>query len=145
MKETSVELFWEMIHKTFTLAGWLPAVSLWKLILVLDLRTGYDLLNGTSLGEDKRLAIDIAAMKQALQEDGASRLVRWVPGEELIADDLTKLSGNGKLMNVLATARWALKDTDYARKLRNDAAARKKVYRQRIAADRASAEQQRYR
>ena len=135
----------EMTQQTFTLAGWLPAVAVWKLILVLDSRTGYDLLNGTSLGEDKRLAIDIAAMRQALQEDGASRLVRWVPGEELIADDLTKLSGNGKLMNVLATARWALKDTEAARKLRHDAAARKRVYRQRIAAGRATAEEQRRR
>ena len=45
----------------------------------LDSRTGYDLLNGTSLGEDKRLAIDVASMRQALQEDGAARAVRWVP------------------------------------------------------------------
>ena len=65
-----------MTQKTFSLSCWLPSVSLWKLILVLDSRTGYDLLNGTALGEDKRLAIDIAAMKQA-------RLVRWAPGEEL--------------------------------------------------------------
>eukprot|EP00435_Cladocopium_sp_Y103_P008686 s1575_g2.t1 len=130
----------EMSQKSFSLSGWLPAVSIWQLILVLDLRTGYDLLNGTALGEDKRLAIDIASMRQALHEDGASRLVRWVPGEELISDDLTKLNGNGKLMQVLSTARWALRDTEVARKLRQDAAARKKVYRQRISADRQMAE-----
>eukprot|EP00435_Cladocopium_sp_Y103_P053692 s2050_g17.t1 len=102
----------EMTQKNFSLSCWLPAVAIWKLILVLDSRTGYDLLNGTALGEDKRLAIDISATKQALQEDGASRLVRWVPGEELIADDLTKLTGNGKLMKVLASATWALRDTE---------------------------------
>ena len=134
----------EMALKTFSLAGWLPAVSIWRLILVLDSRTGYDLLNGTALGEDKRLAIDIAATKQALQEDGAERMVRWVPGEELIADDLTKLTGNVKLMQVLA-ATWALKDTESARKLRQDAAARKRAYRQRLSADRAAAESQRTR
>ena len=134
----------EMALKTFSLAGWLPAVSIWRLILVLDSRTGYDLLNGTALWEDKRFAIDIAAMKQALQEDGAERMVRWVPGEELIADDLTKLTGNVKLMQVLA-ATCALKDTESARKLRQDAAARKRAYRQRLSADRAAAESQRTR
>ena len=133
----------EMTQKTFSLSSWLPSVAMWQLVLVLDSRTGYDLLNGTALGEDKRLAIDIAAMKQALQEDGAGRLVRWVPGEELIADDLTKLTGNGKLMQVLATAMWALKDTDAARKLRQDAAARKRAYRQRVSENRAAAEAQR--
>jgi len=44
-----------------------------------------------------------------------------VPREEVIAD--TKVTGNGKLMNVLATSTWALKDTDEAKKLRHDAAA----------------------
>ena len=58
-----------------------------------------------------------------------------MPGEELIADDLRKLTGNVKLMQVLA-ATWALKDTESARKLRQDAAARKRAYRQRLSADR---------
>ena len=133
----------EMISENFELKMWVPHVAQWKLVLVLDSRTGYDLLNGTGLGEDKRLAIDIAAMRQALQEDGAARLVRWVPGEELIADDLTKLCGNQKLMATLAQARWALKDTDVAKRLRADAAARKKNYRQRISAGREEAEAQR--
>ena len=72
---------------------------------MLDSRTGYDLLNGTNVGEDKRLAIDITCMKQSLQEDGAARLVRWVCSDELISDDLTKLVGNSKLMEVMATGR----------------------------------------
>ena len=108
-----------------------------------DSRTGYDLLNGTALGEDKRLAIDIAALKQSLSEDAGGRLIRWVPGEELIADDLTKLCGNQKLMNALMTATWALRDTEVARKLRADAAARKRTYRQRVSANRAFMEQMR--
>lgn len=43
------------------------AVAKWQQVAVLDSRTGYDLL-----GEDKRLAIDVASMRQAL-EDGAAR------------------------------------------------------------------------
>ena len=127
----------------FQLNNWVAAVSQWKQLVVLDSRTGYDLLNGSALGEDKRLAIDIAAMKEALGEDQASRGIRWVPGEELLADDLTKLRGNGKLATVLRTGVWALKDTDVAKKLRADAAVRKRLYRQRISEARDTAEQER--
>lgn len=122
----------ESMHQDFQLSHWLSWVSKWRQILVLDSRTGYDLLNGSSLGEDRRLAIDIAAMKQALEEDGASRMVRWVPGEELPADDLTKLKGNQRLLKVMKSGYWALKDTPTAKKLRADAAARKRTYRQKI-------------
>lgn len=130
----------EAIYKDFALQNWLSFVARWKQVLVLDSRTGYDLLNGASLGEDRRLAIDIAAMKQALQEDGGARLIRWVPGEELPADDLTKLRGNRRLLHVLKNGLWALKDTENAKQLRADAAARKKTYRQRISTLRDEAE-----
>ena len=133
----------EMLHQDFQLKSWITVVSKWRQILVMDSRTGYDLLNRQALGEDKRLAIDISAMRQALQEDGGARCVRWVPGEELIADGLTKLQGNGKLMQVMQSNLWALKDTDQARQLRADAAARKQTYRRKLAAERQAAEGQR--
>ena len=130
----------EAMYKDFALQNWLSYVARWRQILVMDSRTGYDLLNGASLGEDRRLAIDIAAMKQALQEDGGSRLIRWVPGEELPADDLTKLRGNHRLLQVMKMGLWALKDTETAKQLRADAAARKRTYRQRITRQRDEAE-----
>ena len=65
--------------KDFSMTNWLAAVSKWRQVSVLDFHTGYDLLNGANVGEDKRLAIDITCMKLSLQEDGAARLVRWVP------------------------------------------------------------------
>ena len=58
----------EMIYADFTVKAWMTMVARWKAILA---RTGFDLLNGAALGEDKRLVIDIAAMRQALEEDGA--------------------------------------------------------------------------
>eukprot|EP00913_Durusdinium_trenchii_P012521 g11757.t1 len=112
----------EALDPAFQLRNWMASVAKWRQLAVLDSRTGYDLLNGTSLGEDKRLAIDVASMRQALQEDGAARAVRWVPGEEILADDLTKLIGNGRLMDVLEGGSWALKDTETAKQLRADAA-----------------------
>lgn len=97
----------EVLYADFSLRNWLSMVARRKAILALDSRTGYDLLNGTALGEDKRLAIDIAAMRQALEEDGAQRLVRWAPGEEIPADDLTKLNGNSRLLQVMTEGKWA--------------------------------------
>eukprot|EP00435_Cladocopium_sp_Y103_P070476 s2526_g35.t1 len=78
-------------------------------------------------------------------EDGGSRLIRWVPGEELLADDLTKLVGNRKLMLAMSSAMWALKDTDAAKNLGADAVARKRTYRQRATTGRAAAESARTR
>ena len=95
---------------------------------------------GANHGEDKRLAIDIAAMKQALFEDGGSRMVRWVPGHEHVADDLTKLIGNGRLAEVLSQNLWSLKDNDQAKELRSDAAARKRRYRQKVLEERSALE-----
>ena len=134
----------EATKASFSLRCWLPFVAQWRLIAVLDSRTGYDLLNGANHGEDRRLAIDIAAFKQALYEDGASRLTRWVPGHEQVADDLTKLMGNGKLTDILFQNMWSLKDNEEAKLLRADAAARKRKYRQKISTDRAASERARH-
>ena len=67
-------------------------------------------------------------------------MVRWVPGNEQVADGLTKLIGNNKLSEVLAENLWSLRDSDVAKTLRSDAAARKKRYRQKIAQQRFAAE-----
>ena len=64
-------------------------------------------------------------MKESLHENGAARMVRWVPGNEQVADDLTKLIGNNKLSEVLAENLWSLRDSDVAKTLRSDAAVRK--------------------
>ena len=123
-----------------SLKQWLIHCAQWRLISVLDSRTGYDLLNGANRGDDRRLAIDVASMKESLHENGAARMVRWVPGNEQVADGLTKLIGNNKLSEVLAENLWSLRDSDVAKTLRSDAAARKKRYRQKIAQQRFAAE-----
>ena len=135
----------EALYVGFDIDQWLLHVAHWRLITVLDSRTGYDLLNGSGHGEDRRLAIDIAAMKQALFEDGGNRLVRWVPGNDHVADDLTKLIGNGRLMKAVSDNEWSLRDTAEAKALREDAAQRKRKYRQRIAERRQEAEHLRQR
>lgn len=118
--------------EAFALKEWMATVSRWKLVLVLDTKTGYDLLQGANHGEDRRLAIDVAAMKESLHMAESSRLVRWVPGPFQAADDLTKLMGNGILMKLLEENLWSLKDTEESQRLRADAALRKKAYRARL-------------
>ena len=118
--------------ETFVLKEWMATVSRWRLVLVLDTKTGYDLLQGANHGEDRRLAIDVAAMKEALHMADSSRFVRWIPGPFQAADDLTKLMGNGILMQVLGENQWSLKDTEESQRLRADAALRKKAYRARL-------------
>eukprot|EP00439_Symbiodinium_sp_Y106_P026614 s3337_g3.t1 len=70
----------EILDPHFQLPTWQWSASQWKEILVLDSKTGYDVLNSISNGEDRRLAIDIAILKEALYEPNTNRWVRWVPG-----------------------------------------------------------------
>ena len=57
--------------------------------------------------EDKRVAIDISSMRADLEDSSNSHL-RWVPGPQMVADDLTKMSGNGVLLDVMIEGRWSL-------------------------------------
>ena len=48
--------------------------------------------------------------------------------------------GNQELVMAMSSGTWALKDTEIARKLKSDIAARKRTYKKRISADRTAAE-----
>ncbi|CAE7341218.1 RE2, partial [Symbiodinium sp. KB8] len=87
-------MFAEIWDAAFSLPQWRWSSSMWPQILVLDSRTGYDVLNSISNGEDKRLAIDIAILKESLYEPDSNRWVRWVPGLTMPSDGLTKQYGN---------------------------------------------------
>ena len=70
----------EIWDANFTLQQWRWSASQWPEVLVLDSKTGYDILNNINNGEDKRLAIDIAILKETLYEPESNRWIRWVPG-----------------------------------------------------------------
>jgi hypothetical protein len=68
----------EATASDFSLRQWLIHCAQWPL----HSRTGYDLLNGANHGDDRRLAIksiNVASMKESLHENGATRMIRWVP------------------------------------------------------------------
>jgi len=60
-------------------------------------------LHSTSMVDDKRLRIDIAALKDAMKK-GELRAVRWCPGDKQLADCMTKRGASeSKLLSVLNT------------------------------------------
>ncbi|CAE7202150.1 RE2, partial [Symbiodinium necroappetens] len=104
-------MFAEIWDAAFSLPQWRWSSSMWPQILVLDSRTGYDVLNSISNGEDKRLAIDIAILKESLYEPDSNRWVRWVPGLTMPSDGLTKQYGNDTRDRVMQGGPWCDKGT----------------------------------
>ena len=119
-------MFAEMVDPEFALPEWRWSAGKWREVLVLDSKTGYDVLNGISNGEDKRLAIDVAILKEALYEPGSNKWLRWVPGMTIPADGLTKEYGNPMRDLVLKGGPWSLKDSPAAQRLREEAGHRKR-------------------
>ena len=118
----------ELMMKNFELRRWKWFASRWRHYLVIDAKTGYDVLNNESMTSDRKIMIDAAALREALIDEGAENFVRWMPGLEMVADGLTKWSDNGVLLRVMTTGVWCLVDTDQARQLRYEAGCRKRKY-----------------
>ena len=99
-------------------------------MLVVDAKCGFDSLNGLSPPQDRRVAIDVAALKETLSEPETQATARWLPGPQHVADALTKRFGNAILKEVMETNVWSLRETpevrterDRLRTLRKDAKA----------------------
>ena len=64
-----------------------------------DNKSVVESIHSTSLVDDKRLRIDIAALKENI---GKNFEVKWCPGDYMIADSMTKRGASSlKLMNIL--------------------------------------------
>ncbi len=60
----------------------------------------FQAVNSTKFVEDRRLRLDIAQIQECVQTENVS--VKWIPGEKMLADCLTKDGANpDKLMEVL--------------------------------------------
>ena len=89
----------ELLHKDFCLKKWKLWGSKWPHYLVMDAKTGFDVLTNESQTTDRKIQIDLAVLKQALMEGQTQTFVKWVPGHHIISDSLTKWYGNGALVN----------------------------------------------
>ena len=118
----------ELLVPTFELKRWKWFASRWRHYLVIDAKTGYDVLNNEAMTSDRKIMIDAATLREALIEEGSENFVRWIPGREMVADGLTKWSVNGNLLKVMVAGEWCLVDTEEAKQLRIQAGHRKRKY-----------------
>ena len=102
--------------------------------MALDAKCAFDSVQGDSLPEDKRTAVDIASLRADLEDESNTQL-KWVPGEVQVADDLTKMNGNGMLSKVMQGGEWCLKHSDGVRQRRQELQTRKKEKKNMVEAD----------
>ena len=119
----------EIMRPQFKLAKWKMFASQWRNILVLDAKVAYDALKSETAPTDRKLIVDIAVLREALEDEAESGFVRWVPGREIPCDGLTKWYGNGSLENVMTEGQWCLMDNEVAAELRRRVAERKRQYK----------------
>ena len=118
----------EALFADFDIRRWKWYASRWSHYLVIDAKTGYDVLNSEAMTSDRKIMVDAAVLREALIEEGTGNYVRWIPGREMVSDGLTKWGDNGVLLQVLREGRWSLVDTEEAQRLRREAAERKRRY-----------------
>ena len=90
----------EMTNAEFKLKQWRKGASALRQVLVIDAKCGYDSLNSDLTPSDRRPAIDVAVLRKSLTAPDGNSFVRWVPGREMLCDDLTKINGDGVLAKV---------------------------------------------
>eukprot|EP00435_Cladocopium_sp_Y103_P046001 s1245_g13.t1 len=108
----------EILRPQFRLCRWKMFASHWRHILVLDAKVAYDALQSETAPTDRKLIVDIAVLREALEDEAESGYVRWVPGKEIPCDGLTKWHANGSLERIMGTGQWSLMDNEVAAELR---------------------------
>ena len=108
-------LLLELMGTTMESKDWERHLAAIPYVSVVDSRSLYDCINKLvctySQVEDKRTAIDIAILKHDLYRSGGS--LRWVAGDNMIADPLTKKMNSDFLRCVCNTGYWSLSETGH--------------------------------
>lgn len=117
----------EMAQEKFCLRAWKVHASMWKHILVLDAKVAFDAIVSEMAPTDRKLIVDIAVLRETLEDPQGNSFLRWVPGSEIPSDGLTKWHGNGSLEKILIQCYWSLCDTALAAELRRRVADRKRM------------------
>lgn len=102
----------EMTAEEFSLQEWRLVSSRWPLYLVLDARTGFEALRGDTQMTGIRVAIDVAALRESLEDPATKTGIRWLPGPQHVADSLTKRHGNAVLLGLSKSGQWSLRETE---------------------------------
>ena len=84
-------------------------------IAVTDSRSLFDTItkcrNSSAHIDDKRTAIDLSILKSDLAKSGGQ--VRWVAGQNMISDTLTKKMSSTLLRRVMNKGKWSLHETGF--------------------------------
>ena len=76
-------------------------VEVLKIVVRTDNKSAYDAINSTTVVEEKRLRVDIAAIRECVRNNEVE--VQWVSKENQLADVLTKQGADStKLLKVLS-------------------------------------------
>ena len=106
----------EMLQPDFELRMWRKCAAMWRQFSVIDAKCAYDSVNSALLPSDKRVAIDVAVLREALLEPEANSFMKWVPGPQMVSDSLTKLHGNDVLDAIMRDGTWSLVENEERRK-----------------------------
>ena len=83
----------EMTMQRFDIKAWKMSASLWRHILVMDAKVAYDAIASEVAPTDRKLIVDIAILRETLEDGESNTFLRWVPGREIPGDGLTKSYG----------------------------------------------------
>ena len=99
----------ELTDPSFTLKHWQEHVHKISVLWIIDAKSSYDhLTKDSGLPDDKRLAIDVAALRQQREQTGSE--IYWLPGPQMPCDVLTKFDrANDAILQLLAGT-WSLKE-----------------------------------
>ena len=101
----------ELTCSDFSFKNWEKHANQWRQLWVVDAKSTFDHLSREAgLPDDKRLAIDVAALPE-IKSRGIDDII-WLPGPVMPADCLTKFDKANEALKVLTqTGRWTLRET----------------------------------
>ena len=110
-------LLLELLGHDLSASDWELRLSSIPFVSVVDSKSLFDCLNKQmctfSQVEDKRTAIDIAILRDDLQRTGGH--IRWVEGQNMLADPLTKKMPGDFLRSVCNRGLWTLSAAGFER------------------------------
>ena len=110
-------LLLELLGAPMSTTDWERHLASIPYVSVVDSRSLYDCINKLvctyAQVEDKRAAIDVAILKDDLCRSGGT--LRWVAGDNMVADPLTKRMCSDFLRMICNTGMWSLSEDGHER------------------------------
>ena len=96
----------EVRDPNFVMRKWFDHVSQCSILLILDAKVAFDCLSSDELPQDRRTALDIRALREALADPTSASFCRWIPGQQQASDALTKFKGKQRV--VVNPCHWSM-------------------------------------